>query len=87
MNGIEAAPKSLVILIAASLPKVHGCGQGFIQRESFWVGGGELQEMGVALYTFPYSCSKLWGEASPPPSGVSRIVGIPGHLYTKLAQW
>ena len=33
-------------------------------------GGGKLQEMGVALYTFLYNCPKLGGgggEASPPP--------------------
>ena len=30
-------------------------------------GGGKLQEMGVALYTFLYNCPKFWGEASPPP--------------------
>ena len=34
----------------------------------FGGGGVELQEMGMALYTFLYNCPKLWGggEASPP---------------------
>ena len=40
--------------------------QGFIQKESFW-GGGKLQEMGVALYTFLYNCPKFWGGKLPPP--------------------
>ena len=25
------------------------------------MGGGKLQEMGVALYTFLYNCPKFWG--------------------------
>ena len=46
--------------------------QGFIQRESFWGGGGKLQEMGVALYTFLYNCPKFGGGGGgggggPPP--------------------
>ena len=82
MNGIEAAPKSLVILIAASLPKVHGCGQGFIQRESFWVGGGGSSRKWVWLYIHFHTAVPNYGGKLPPlPVAYPELWGYPG-TYT-----
>ena len=41
--------------------------------EGIIFGGGELQEMGVASYTFLYNCPKFWGGGGGGGGGASPL--------------